>query len=164
VNPEPQLVVEGRKLPVWLGPGCVVVVIGAILAGIIALGFEFAVEFLGSPAPYPRWALELPFYGWGFALFVVAPVASALGLRAVKARTGRVVFDEQGIEFEKGQRRRTLGWSRVVGYGARSHAFVQIHVDDAPFPLPTLAVPTPTEAVRESVIALLDRRGVPRKD
>jgi hypothetical protein len=168
VRPELPLVVEGRTTPSAARAFVVAALLG--FAGGTVAALPVIAEYLASLvetstlSSAPRWPLELPVFGWGFALFVLLPLGTFLGLRAIEARSGRVTFREDVIEIEKGRSKRTLRWSSVSAYRARSAAFVQLHASGARFSLPGLAVPTPTEDDRARVIDLLDARGIPRKD
>lgn len=132
------------------------------------LGTAFSVVVVAAASAwtfkYAPALLVLVFCGSIVLATAVALAARHFGL----SRTARVLFYEDRILVlrpgEDCDRGTTIAWTDLAGYGDGSADYVRLRTTGALGGLRSLrlSVPTPTEEERVAVLALLDRRGVPR--
>ena len=139
-----------------------------VLLGASALGV--ALYILAAPARLggvnPR-ALSpvVRVFGSTLVLLLLALVASTvLGRKRTFSRVGRVEFKNLGIFFEKNGRRAALRWEHVAGFRDDSTEFVEIVARTWKAHSWMFTVPTLSERDRVAVLALLDQKGVSRKE
>ena len=161
---EPLFVAENRvSARSWLAFA------GATLAALAAIGAPFLVP---EPAAPKLWASIrgpelLCFMGpW---VFVCSALALLCALRWANARFGRgeLFADRCLLSSPAHGNQVLLPWAEVAGYDDTSRHAVLLHPKETwdpphPIALLPLAIPTPDEATRVEVLALLERVGLSR--
>lgn len=161
----PLLVFEARIAP-WRRAAAGGAVLVLLLGGALALRFS------------PAWALLERAWGAGVLLLVVpltlAITAAVLALQGWERRgSGRVEVHVWGIVVRRGRRALVTGftgWPALRGYRDDDPSSLRLVRHDDPHGLSGLlargdrgiVLPTPDEASRTALLALLDRHGVPR--
>lgn len=106
--------------------------------------------------------------GLGPYAFLFAPLAGLALWWAVMlprlAASGEAVLGEQGVTLrgDAGGLAHSIAWSAVAGYRDGASSAVQLILEGGGGLAATVSIPTPTEADRVAVLALLDARGLGR--
>ncbi|MBI3724113.1 hypothetical protein HY251_09200 [bacterium] len=99
-----------------------------------------------------------------FVFFPVIWLCEFLALRRyVTARSGHVAFFRDKVVLSKEAGNAELAWSELASFRDDSSDYVQLLRRGEKWGSPVLAVPTPGENERVSVLALLDSKNVPRR-
>lgn len=80
-----------------------------------------------------------------------------------ESRSGKLSFYSSSIKIEKEWQQLALSWTEVCGYSLRAAGYVQLYRTGERRGRVSLRVPTPDEATRVAVIALLDERTITRR-
>lgn len=155
------LVARGR-----LSPGCSCAVAAAVFA--LGAGGGIAMLAAANAGLIPWFPARATDYAPGLAIvFVLGALFVALAVfDQVDRRAGRVDFFDDHVDFFVVGLRVAVPFENLLSYSDREADWIEVRAK-ATFPSRTplrLDVPTTDEATRMAVLALLDRKGVPRLD